>query len=260
MSAAPRIKICGLRRPQDVRVAVAAGADFIGFVLADGARRVTSARARELHEAVSGELGERTAGARSPRPVAVLVDEPVSNVLRESASAGIRTVQLHGNESPEACRALREAGLVVWKALRPRSLDDLRQLVARYRDVVDALHVEGWSARAPGGTGSGFPWEWIDALRHEMALPGPRGAGGVGEEFAAHTPESANTFRQHPELILAGGLTPDNVGEAIRRVRPDMVDVSSGVEVRPGVKDAALVRAFVRRARGSPGGTSWEDE
>ncbi len=226
----PRVKICGLTRVEDVRAAAAAGADYVGFVLAGGPRHVEPFRARELREA-----GREAAGrGGGPEPVAVLVDAAVAEACEAAAAAGAGIVQLHGTETPEACAALREAGLVVWKALRPRSLERLRDLVARYGGCVDALHVEGWSLRAAGGTGTGFPWTWIGVLREEGVLSGP-GASGP------------------PVLVLAGGLTPDNVAEAIRHVRPDAVDVSSGVEIRPGVKDPARVRSFVERSRNALG-------
>lgn len=237
MSGGPRVKICGLRRPEDVRSAANAGADYLGFVLAGGPRHVEPERARELHEAVTSPGAERGSGGASPpsgrpRPVAVLVDASAEEALAAASAAGVGIVQLHGAETPETCRALREAGLEVWKALRPRSEEDLRELAARYREAADALHVEGWSGRAAGGTGTGFPWAWAEALRAD-GTPGPSGRGPA------------------PALILAGGLTPGNVAEAVRRVRPSAVDVSSGVELRPGVKDPERVRAFVERVRGA---------
>ena len=250
MSGGPRVKICGLRRAADVRAAAAAGADYLGFVLATGPRHVEPARARELHEPVTA-APEGSAADPPPRAVAVLVDASVDDARAAAAAAGAGILQLHGQESPEACRALREAGLEVWKALRPRSEGELRELVARYRAVVDVLHVEGWSARAAGGTGTGFPWAWTAALREEGATAPPRR--GTGPH-----PDASTGGTTGPALVLAGGLTPDNVAEAIRRVRPFAVDVSSGVELRPGVKDAAKVRAFVEGARGAvaagPGG------
>lgn len=230
----PRVKICGLTRPEDIRAVVAAGADFMGFVLAGGPRHVEPHRARELHEAAR----DAVASGIGPTPVAVLVDASAAEARSAAAAAGVGVVQLHGEESPDTCGSLREAGLVVWKALRPRSLDGLRDQVRRYVGTVDALHVEGWSPRAAGGTGTGFPWTWIGILREEGVLAAAsEGAGG---------PEA-------PTLVLAGGLTPDNVVDAIRSVRPDAVDVSSGVEVRPGVKDPARILEFVRRARSAVG-------
>jgi len=223
-----RVKICGLRRAEDVRAAASAGADYLGFVLAGGPRHVEPETARDLHEAVGSpavprSVGDAHSSPERPRPVAVLVDASAEDALASASAAGAGIVQLHGAETPETCRALREAGLEVWKALRPRSEEELRTLVGRYREVVDGIHVEGWSARAAGGTGTGFPWIWAEALRDDLT-PGPA-------------------------LILAGGLTPENVSEAVRRVRPFAVDVSSGVELRPGVKDPERVRAFVERAR-----------
>lgn len=235
MDGVLRVKICGLTRPEDARAAAAAGADFVGFVLAGGPRHVEPVRARSL-----GEEARRAAGAGAgPEPVAVLVDVSADEARAAATAAAAGIVQLHGEETPAVCADLRAAGLVVWKAVRPRSLEELREMVGRYEASVDALHLEGWSPRAAGGTGTGFPWRWIATLRAEGVLSEP-GSSAAGE---AAPPR--------PLLVLAGGLDPDNVGEALRRVRPDAVDVSSGVEVRPGIKDPDLVRAFVRRARGA---------
>jgi phosphoribosylanthranilate isomerase len=239
--AGPRVKICGLTREEDVRAAVAAGADFVGFVLAGGPRHLEPSRARELVDAAREAAGP----GGGPVPVAVLVDASAAEAERAASAAGVRAVQLHGVESPETCAALRDAGLEVWKALRPRSLDGLRDQVGRYAGVVDALHVEGWSPRAAGGTGTGFPWTWIDRLREEGVL--------AAETLPAHGLPRTDDTPGVPSLILAGGLTPGNVAEAIRCVRPGAVDVSSGVELRPGVKDPARILEFVRRARSAVG-------
>ncbi len=243
MSWAPRVKICGLRRREDVAAAAAAGADYVGFVLAGGPRHVAPLRARPLHEDLEGPEGRS-----GPLPVAVFVDESPAQVRAASAAAGARIVQLHGSEPPEACEELREAGLAVWKALRPRSEAELQSLVDRYAGVVDALHVEGWSDSGSGGTGTAFPWEWLEAVRARGALPSS-GRSAPRERGVPAPLASGYVVPSGPALILAGGLSPANVAEAVRRLRPDAVDVSSGVEVRPGVKDPALVRAFVAEVR-----------
>jgi len=208
-----RVKICGLCRPEDACEAVMAGADYLGFVFAGGPRRVAPEHAAEILRALPP-------GAQ--RAVGVFVDASVAEVLAVRARAPIRVVQLHGDEAPEACRTLREAGLEVWKAFRPRNFAELGTFAERYREVADGLLVEGYSARAPGGTGTRLPAELWPELR--------RAAAGRS-------------------LVLAGGLAPDNVAAAVRAVAPDVVDVSSGVERVPGEKDAKLVRSFVRAVR-----------
>ena len=212
----PRVKICGLARESDVAAAAGAGADFAGLVLAESPRRLAPDDAARL------AAGAREAGLR---PVGVFVDRPVGEVARLADRIGLAGVQLHGGEPPEACVSLRAGGREVWKAIRPRSPDELERLTDRYADAADALLVEGWSPEAAGGTGTAFPHRWL--------------AGGGR--------------RPGPRIVLAGGLDPDNVARAVRTVRPDVVDVSSGVESRPGRKDPERIRAFVRAVRGAAG-------
>lgn len=212
-AAGPDVKICGLGRRADVDAAVEAGAEYLGFVFADSPRRVTPARAAELAADVPA------------RSVGVFVDAAPVEVLRTAEAVPLDVVQLHGSESPDLCESLRGAGVRVWKALRPRSAAELEELADRYRESVDGLLVEGHTEEAAGGTGTGFPHEWWD-----RAGLGRRGAD------------------DGPALILAGGLTPSNVADALARTAPQVVDVSSGVEREPGVKDPSRVRAFVRAA------------
>lgn len=214
--APPAVKICGLRRPEDVEAAVRAGASFLGLVFADGSpRRISPADAAGLGSDVDA------------RRVGVFVDAPPPEVLRTAQVASLDVVQLHGSESPELCEVFRGTGLEVWKALRPRSDSELAGEAERYAPSVDGLLVEGHSEEAAGGTGAEFPHEWV-----RRAGLGRRGEGGA------------------PSLILAGGLTPENVGEAVRRVRPHVVDVSSGVEREPGVKEPDRIRRFVEASLG----------
>lgn len=214
-TAAPGVKICGLGRREDVETAARAGATHVGLVLAESPRHVDRGAAGEL-AAAARDLGLA--------PVGVFVDAPEEEVARAAAELGLAVVQLHGREAPVACSRLRERGLEVWKAIRPRSRDELGSLVGRYRAAADALLVEGRSPERAGGTGTAFPHRWLAA-----------GTGGPRPE----------------RLVLAGGLDPDNVAEAVRLVRPDVVDVSSGVERSPGVKDGARIRAFVDAVAGA---------
>lgn len=220
----PEVKICGLRRRSDVFAAVGAGASYLGFVFAESPRRVQPEDVLFLATGVEAE------------PVGVFVDRPVHDVVSTAGRAGVRTVQLHGEETPEACEILREGGLTVWKAIRPRSREELHAQADRYRGAVDALLVEGYAEDAAGGAGAEFPHRWL-LDREGRRLPG--------------------------RLVLAGGLTPRNVGSAVRTVGPDVVDVSSGVESAPGEKDPRLVRAFVRAAlmaaEAPSGGSSAEE-
>ncbi len=208
-----RVKICGVREPAHAAAAAEAGAEYVGVVFALELRRVTPERAATVLAAAGG----RALG------VGVFVDESLDSVLAHRDAAGFVVAQLHGAESPESCAALREEGLVVWKALRPRSRRELGRLYGRYAPVADGLLIEGFSPRAAGGTGTSFPHEWVAAVR----------------------------TRPGPAIVLAGGLDSTNVALAIDAVRPDVVDVSSGVESEPGVKSVDHILRFVAAAKGA---------
>ncbi len=146
--------------------------------------------------------------------VGVFVDRPLEEVRQVMAFVGLDLAQLHGREPPEAVAALGERGI---KAVRVRDRASLEAALARYRPGVFLL--DAWDPDRAGGTGRPFPWALLEGVR----IPRP--------------------------WFLAGGLTPENVGEAVRRLRPWGVDVSSGVEAAPGRKDPEKVRRFVAAAR-----------
>ena len=204
-----RVKICGLTKPENARMAIDAGADALGFVFVPGTPRFL-------------DVGKSADWIRALPPlvsrVALFVDAPADEVARILERTGIETVQFHGDESPEYCRSFRGSVRVI-KAFRVRGPETLDGL-SRYRESVDAFLLDAWSPGAHGGTGARFDWELAVAARERV---GP--------------------------LVLAGGLKPDNVDEAVRRVRPYAVDVSSGVESSPGQKDPEKVAAFIRAAK-----------
>jgi phosphoribosylanthranilate isomerase len=137
-------------------------------------------------------------------------------------------LQLHGAETPEEAAELRAAGpWRVWKAVRVRDEEDLLDAVDLYAEVVDGLLLDGWSAHAEGGTGTRFDWD--DVAPHRVLLP------------------------ETCELIVAGGLTSESVAHMVDVLRPDVVDVSSGVESAPGRKSASKMAAFVASARAAAG-------
>jgi phosphoribosylanthranilate isomerase len=212
----PDVKVCGLMRHADAAVAVEAGAAYLGVILAPGFRRsVTPDDARVI------------LGGLQARRVGVFVDAAEEDLAAAARMAGVDVLQLHGDESPELAARLRAAGWEVWKAVRARGADDFSAAVRRYAGAADALLLDGYDPSSHGGTGTRFPWEAVAARLHEL----PAGM----------------------RLVAAGGLGPANVAEAVRVLRPHAVDVSSGVESAPGVKDARAVRDFVRAAR-SPSG------
>ena len=147
--------------------------------------------------------------------VGVFVDEDATVVKEIAAFCGLHWVQLHGKESPEYCRRL---GLRVLKAVRVRNETDIAQLDA-YAECADGFVLDSYVPGKAGGTGQTFDW----------ALA--RGAAGYGP------------------IILSGGLKPENVGAAVTQVLPYGVDVSSGVESAPGIKDHEKIRRFVEQVR-----------
>jgi phosphoribosylanthranilate isomerase len=210
--ALPEVKICGLMRREDAEVAVAAGASYLGFILAPGGKRT-----------VSPEVARGVGDGLDARRVGVFVSASTDDVRRAAEAAGLDVLQLHGAETPEEAAALRDAGWTVWKAVRPRDGGEFAEAARTWGGAVDALLLDGWSPDAPGGTGARFPWDEVAAVRDALAA-GTR-------------------------LVAAGGLRPDNVAQAVRILRPDVVDVSSGVETHPGIKDHRAIRDFVAAAR-----------
>ncbi len=212
------VKICGLTRPGDAAAAWAAGARYVGAILAGGPRLLTPSAAR----AVFDQAGTATR-------VVVVGHEPVDDIVRSAMEAGADIVQLHGDPSPRMVLDLRErwpGG--IWAVLRvpPQSFDAER--ASALFGVADGVVLDAYVPGALGGTGVAIDWRAL-----EVPLRAIRTA-----------PESSAL------LILAGGLTPENVQKGIRLLSPDVVDVSSGVESAPGIKDQARLQRFVAAARG----------
>jgi phosphoribosylanthranilate isomerase len=185
----------------------------VGAILSPGFRRSVEPEVAARFPEVSG------------RPlVAVTVDADVTWLVDVAERTGASVLQLHGDEPVERLAELRSAGeWELWKALRVRSADEVRAALDRFGDSADGLVLDGWHPEHRGGSGIRFPWDLVEPLRSEF----PAGL----------------------RFIAAGGLQPDNVGEAVRRLAPDVVDVSSGVEIEHGIKDPARVRAFIRNAK-----------
>jgi phosphoribosylanthranilate isomerase len=206
-----RVKICGITCPDGARAAAEAGADAIGLVFAESPRRVTPEQAAGIVRVLPPWVSA----------VGVFVDELPATIREIAAAAGLAVAQLHGDEPPDTPARLE--GLKVIKAFGIGSEDDLeaarrwRKESERSGRIPDAYLVDARVGGGPKG-GSGRPADWRLAAR--MILEG---------------------FRP---LILAGGLTPDNVADAIRAVRPWGVDGSSGLESEPGRKSPEKVRAF----------------
>jgi phosphoribosylanthranilate isomerase len=212
-----RVKICGVTRPEWAVAAAEAGADAVGLVFAESPRRVTVAQAAEIVRALP----------RGVAPVGVFVDEEPGAILRLADEVGFGVVQLHGDEPPGVLSALDR--LKVIKAFR----------VADEGDVLLAREWKQQSERL-GQPADGY---LVDA----RVAGGPKGGSGQLADWGLAARMIFEGFRP---LVLAGGLSPDNVAEAIRAVRPWGVDGSSGLESAPGVKDPDKIRAFVAAVRG----------
>jgi len=208
-----RVKICGITREEDLDATVAAGADAVGLNFhPPSPRYLTVERAQALLRRLPPFV----------EPVGVFVDQPLTALPALVAAIGsLRTVQVHGRAAE--CRSAFPLAYV--PAFQVRHRDDVAALISYLEECtrLDALPaavlVDGYAPGLAGGTGVVAPWQ----LLAELSLPVP--------------------------LILAGGLTPDNVAQAVRQVRPYAVDVASGVEAAPGVKDADRVRRFIEAAR-----------
>jgi phosphoribosylanthranilate isomerase len=198
-----KVKICGITRLEDARLAVDSGAWAIGMIFhPESPRHVEQERAAEI----------ATALRRRCEVVGVFVNAPLDDVLRTVGSVPLTMLQLHGDEGPSYCaEAARRSGLKVIKAVRAKDVHAVRSLSAFKTDfhMIDA-YVPG----TYGGTGERFDWEL--AAAHQGGTP----------------------------LILSGGLTAENVGQALAVAHPYAVDVSSGVEASPGVKDTYRQQAF----------------
>ena len=210
------IKICGIRDPETVSQIAALGPDAVGFNFFRGSKRFI-----DIAAAADG-VRRLPAGIA---PVGVFVNHSLDEIREICAQTGIATVQLHGDESPDFAAEL--TGLKVIRVYRIGSagLQPVSEDIARCRTVglePRACLVEPAVAGQYGGSGTTAPWESIAA----------------GWQTA-----------EWPPLVLAGGLTPENVAEAIRAVRPWGVDVASGVESSPGAKDAGRTAKFLQAAR-----------
>ena len=210
-----RVKICGITNTEDALCAAEAGADFLGFILYPGSPRYVSV---DVVASITQVL-RAAFGVNAPRCVGVFVDVSVDAVREAIARSGLDLAQLHGNESPDVITALRAC---VFKAIRPRTLDEAAAAYRSYGSAVPQL--------------PDHPQLLVDAYH-------PHYAGGTGEHADVTV---ARWLAQQCPILLAGGLTPDNVADAIASVRPWGVDVSSGVEATKGRKDHGRIRAFVQ--------------
>lgn len=233
----PWIKVCGITNIDDARAAADAGADALGFVLAESSRRIDPQTVRTIASAL---------GRRSVDLVGVFVDESAERIVDTVVAAGLTAVQLHGGETADFARKLHA------------ELSRLSAPVKLIRSVAmplpaTATEALGWDPSAIG---------IVEVDPHTAAMkPGVFAAvlvdsgsaterGGTGKTFDWHGTRMVLAIMQsYTKVIVAGGLTPENVSEAVELFCPWGVDVSSGVEMSPGKKDPEKVKAFIGAVR-----------
>jgi phosphoribosylanthranilate isomerase len=206
-----RIKICGITSVEDAKLSLSAGADYLGLNFSCGTRRVSVPTAGAIREAM---------------PMAMLVgvfcDSPIGEIVSVGRSCGLNMIQLRGSESPEYCSELLErVSLPVIKTFGVDELADPAVLNDYTRTSYFVLDLDGNHNGKPGSNG-----------HHEQLWS-----------------IAANLRARGYRIFLSGGLTPENVGEAVRRVDPYGIDVAGGIEKSPGVKDSLALSRFVAEAR-----------
>jgi len=210
-----RIKFCGMTRAADAAYARELGASYVGVIFTKSPRNMSVDSARLVFDAAGRELGH----------VAVFGDESADEIAAKATDSGADIVQLHCPHGVSDVEGLRKkVSGRIWAviSLDPNSAslpDDAVQMA----DVADALMLDTRVGGRSGGTGTPFSWD-----RFSNAI---------------------ERLRERTELVVAGGLTPANVRDAIGFLAPDIVDVSSGVEISPGVKDPARMKAFAEAVR-----------
>ena len=224
-----KVKICGLTRLEDAVVALEAGADFLGFILFPPSPRAIS---EEAVARLSGELRTRLrpqfARPNPPLLIGVFVNRPAAEAAHILSECGLDLAQLSGDE--DAQQLIDSSSPLfkrAYKAIRPRSIDEAKSLTTRYTNFesdMDSqqprLLIDSPHAKLYGGTGKTGDWS-------------------LAARLAAIT----------PGLMLAGGLDPDNVAQAVTAAKPYAVDVAGGVEDQPGIKNHVRLREFIRNAK-----------
>ena len=204
-----RVKICGITNLEDAQIAIDSGADAIGFNFYRGSKRFVDERDAAV-------IIQRIQGAITT--VGVFVNHSIAEILETQSIAKFDVIQLHGDETQRFVNELRsETNSKIIKAFRVSAEFDVES-VDRYN--VDAVLLDSFSTMEYGGTGNTLDWN-------------------IAAKAAA----------RFSDVYLAGGLTPDNVALAIRKVKPSSVDVASGVESSPGKKDPSRVAAFIKSAK-----------
>jgi phosphoribosylanthranilate isomerase len=214
-----RVKICGLTEPAQARWAADCGAEAVGLVFAPSKRRIDAERAAAIVRALPAEVWK----------VGVFVDARAAEINVLARRTGITHAQLHGAEEPGLVADLDVPAIKAFGVRSGQFILDMHDwlvcLPAGCEDRLAGVLLDAVAPDAAGGTGRRFNWDLVARARAEGAMD------------------------YLPDVFLAGGLDPSNAVEACRTVQPDWLDVSSGVEISPGVKDPQRVRAFIEAAK-----------
>ncbi len=204
-----KVKVCGITNLEDAQAAIEAGADLLGL-------NFYRKSARYIEPAAARSIvAQIRSGARVPQVIGVFVNSSALEIQSIRREVDLDQAQLHGDESVELLRQVKG-----FKAIRPQSLEEAEKQAKTYAMASEpALLIDAYRKGEYGGTGQTGDWSLAARIAQDYAV------------------------------LLAGGLTPENVAEAIRQVQPWGVDVASGVESAPGKKDVAQMRLFIARAR-----------
>ncbi len=211
-----KVKICGVRTPEEARKCVEAGADAVGMLLARSPRRITAGQARAIVEALPPTV----------KPVIVMMPSTLEEAVEAARIIKPAAIQLQGEEPPELVAEIKKAlpGTYAIKAVHVGEGRELEKAL-EYEKVADAILLDTMS---PNRGGSGTTHDWAISRKIVASVRKP--------------------------VILAGGLNPDNVAAAVREVGPYAVDVASGVEGEGRAKDSKLVKAFIANSKGASNG------
>ncbi len=206
----PFIKICGITRAEDAQAAEKAGAEFTGFIFVKDTPRYISPE----------DAAPIIAGLARAKAVGVCMNQSTDEMNALAEVSGVALLQLHGDESPEQCRGLRLPVIKAFRIKNGMSTDDVRTMIAPFREIVRYFLFDTYDKNQAGGTGRTFNWEVLKGLSGDIPF------------------------------FLAGGLGPDNVKEAASLLHPFALDISSGVEIEPGRKDHAKIARTISEVPG----------
>ncbi len=206
----PKVKICGITNLGDARFAAGAMADYLGFIFYDKSPRYIE----------PGEAGAIINWIEGPEKVGVFVNQPLDDVNRIAKESGLDLVQLHGDETLEYCQLIEKPIIKAIHITSDYDTEELKAKVQMYSEVAQFLLFDSKIGDQWGGTGTTFDWNILKEITGDVPF------------------------------FLSGGLNPDNVSDAIDLVKPFAIDVSSGIEEKPGLKDFEKIEALMEVVRG----------